>query len=107
MMTIDRELVWRRGQLIIPKALLNRIYGNKRRRISIVITDPRSRHVILTRYPENYNAWYQTTIARDTDFIPTAVLEKAKIENNATFMAEIRDGEIKSHYGDLIVRRVN
>jgi len=96
---VSRELVVRRGQLVIPKEFLNKITGNKRRRISIAITDPRSRHVILTRYPENYKVWYETTIPRDTDFIPTAVLVMAKIENDEVFSVAVSNG-------DLIVRRM-
>ena len=87
------------SQLVIPREKLDKISGNKRRRISVVITDPRSRHVILTRYPENHKVWYETTIQRETDFIPTAILKRAKIHNDTNFT-------IKCAEGDLVVRRV-
>lgn len=87
------------SQLVIPREKLDKIDGNKRRRISVVITDPRSRHVILTRYPENHKVWYQTTIEREMDFIPTAILKKAKIHNDKKFT-------VKYAEGDLVVRRV-
>jgi len=89
----------RSSQLVIPREELDKIDGNKRRRISAVITDPRSRHVVLTRYPEDHKVWYQTTIEREMDFIPTAILKKAKIDNNTNFT-------ITESNGDLIVRRV-
>jgi len=79
---------------------LNKISGNKRRRLSVVITDPRSRHMILTRYPEDLKVWYQTTIQRGTDFIPTTVLMKAKISHSKNF-------SLKHDGGNLIVRRVS
>ena len=88
------------SQLVIPKEELEKISGNKRRRISVVITDPRSRHVVLTRYPENLKVWYQTTIERGVDFVPTVVLKKAKIQDGKKF-------DIKTINGDLIVRRVS
>lgn len=88
------------SQLIIPRRELGKIDGNKRRRISAVITDPRSRHIILTRYPEyQLKIWYQTTIEREVDFIPTAILKKAKIHNDTSFT-------VKNVEGDLVVRRV-
>lgn len=83
------------NQLIIPREDLDMISGNKRRRISVVITDPRSRHVVLTRYPEELpKVWYQTTIERGTDFIPTAILKKAKIHENYEFTIEHDNGNI-------------
>jgi len=98
-MLVAREVKRRSGPLVIPREELNRIDGNKRRRISVVITDPRSRHVVLTRYPEDHKVWYQTTIERETDFIPTAVLKKAKIHDNTNFT-------VKYVEGDLVVRRI-
>lgn len=86
-------------QLVIPRELLDKIDGNKRRRIHAVITDPRSRHIVLTRYPENHKTWYETTIERETDFIPTPILKRAKINHNTDFKTELKNG-------DLIVRRV-
>lgn len=85
-------------QLIVPREELEKISGNKRRRISAVITDPRSRHVVLTRYPENVKVWYQTTVERGVDFVPTAVLKKAKIHHCFYFSVKCVDG-------NLIVRR--
>jgi len=88
------------SHLVIPQEELNKIDGNKRRRISVVITDPRSRHVVLTRYPENMaKVWYQTTIERGSDFIPSAILKKAKIHEDKEF-------DINATLnGNLIVRR--
>lgn len=84
--------------LIIPHDEFEKISGNKRRRISVIITDPRSRHIILTRYPENLKIWYQTTIERGMDFIPTTILKKAKIHNSSNFVIAHIDG-------NLVIRR--
>lgn len=87
------------SQLVIPQEALKKIGGNSRRRITAVITNPRSRHIILTRYPEDYaSAWYKTTIERGTDFIPTAILKKAKIQDDKHFNLEYNSE-------NLIVRR--
>lgn len=98
-MQVTKMMSTSRSHLVIPRSELDKIDGNKRRRISVVITDPRSRHIILTRYPENHKVWYQTTIEREMDFIPTAVLKKAKIHNDLRF-------DIKYDGGDLVVRRI-
>jgi len=87
------------SQLVIPREDLDLIHGNKRRRISAVITDPRSRHIILTRYPDELpKIWFQTTIERGSDFIPTAILKKAKIHKNEEFT-------IEHDCGNIVVRR--
>lgn len=88
----------RNKHLIIPQENLDLISGNKRKRISIIITDPRSRHLILTREPQRHKVWYETTIKREQDFIPTYVLERAKINENKSF-------SVSEKAGDLIVRR--
>lgn len=95
MMIIEKH----KGKLVIPRNELDKIDGNKRKRISVVITDPRSRHLVLTRYPEYYKNWHISTIERGTDFIPTVVLEKAKINHNTQFRVSAQDN-------DLIVRRI-
>jgi len=94
------KIVQKNAQLVIPREELNKISGNKRRRLSVVITDPRSRHMILTRYPENLKVWHQTTIQRETDFIPTVILKKAKISHSKNF-------SLKHSDGNLIVRRIS
>lgn len=83
-----------KNYLIVPRNVLDRIDGNRRRRISMVITNPRSRHIILTRFPETHNLWYNTTLERETDFIPTHVLQKAKIDKDRKFDIKITEGEV-------------
>lgn len=98
MTELSRKVKRVAGPLVVPKAMLNKVEGFKRRRISIVVTDPRSRHVVLTRYPDKYKTWYQSTMQRETDFIPTHVLKAAKIDRDKKFI--VRDVD-----GDVIVRR--
>ena len=88
----------RKKHLIIPQEYLTQISGNNRKRISVVITDPRSRHLILTREPQRHKVWQETTIRREQDFIPTPVLQAAKIDKNKNFSLTMKEG-------DLIIRR--
>ena len=84
--------------LILPSNLLTKINGHKSQRIHIIITDPRSRHVILTRYPEKHKNWYSMTVEHNCDFVPTTILTKAKMNHYDSFFVTIKNG-------DLVVRR--
>ena len=97
-MIVTRKTTRAKGPLVIPREMLTKVGGWGRRRIHVIITDPRSRHFILTRYPEKHKIWSTMTIERDSDFIPTVMLKKAKVHGNKNFSIEAVDG-------DLIVRR--
>ena len=87
----------KKGLLVIPKEMLSKINGNKRRRIEMVITDPRSRHIILTRQSDLLKTWYSITIERGLDFIPSTTLKKAKINSSTNY-------EIVEADGNLVIR---
>lgn len=88
----------KKNLLVIPKELLDKINGDKRRRIEIVITDPRSRHIILTRQSTQFKNWYYSTIERGLDFIPLIVLKKAKINDSS-------DYNVIETNGNIVIRR--
>jgi hypothetical protein len=99
MNTITRKKTKKPQQLVIPQDYLDQVDGNKRKRISVVITDPRSRHLILTRSPEALpKVWFSTTIERGLDFVPSFVLQKAKIDANHSF-------SVQAVGGNLVIRR--
>jgi antitoxin component of MazEF toxin-antitoxin module len=98
-MIVNRKTIRSKGPLVIPREMLKQIDGWERRRISVVITDPRSRHLILTRYPDRHKVWASTTINRGMDFIPTTMLKKAKVHKDKEFTIRAADGE-------LVIRRV-
>ncbi len=96
---IARKKSKKAQQLVIPQDYLDQVGGNKRKRISVVITDPRSRHLILTRSPETLpKVWFETTIERGLDFVPSYVLQRAKMDENTSFM-------VQAIGGNLVIRR--
>jgi hypothetical protein len=87
-------------KLIVGNDQIKKIDGNKRRRVHAVITDPRSRHIILTRFPENHKVWFKKEILRGCDFIPSFILRKAKISNHNEYKMFFKNG-------DMIIKKTN
>jgi hypothetical protein len=90
----------KKGLLVIPPEMLNKISGNSRRRIEIIITDPRSRHIILTHQSDSLKIWHHATIERGLDFIPSSILNKAKMNDSINY-------SIIEVNGNLVIRQTN
>lgn len=83
--------------LLVPRELMDEVVGNRNHKISVIVT--KSNEVIVTRRPKNYDFKYNIQIGRCDDFVPTAALKVAGIDQGSEY-------EVTERNGDLVVTDV-